>query len=684
MPPSGGGAPQGGQTYASCRKSSSRRDDAASLPVQFRLHAPNSSLLIYPRFLASKAGVMCSSAEVIVLSDEDEPVEGEASVLIVEEERNSKNDSVLSSSALEEDLVVTFSRRADLLPHARYDCPIQPFMATECEISAPMHNNQLMCEQCFCYICDKLASQCEVWSTSGMCHCNSHKKSTFWNNQRNSCLLGGLQTFNLTLCDIDSHLRHAEMLLQRFKAELSVRFSAYLSGNQAYTPTTQGRVHDYTPVYEWICSFLDLAEKQDNRAGAIMQLGAAEAFVRHYPVSGTFALQTTASNPALARTNYSAVMCAKSGCTAVGKRSQCILVHADVTGNLLVTKTNSDERVLHRIPPQTTGLLQEAVSARSAEGSEEQPVCAALERRPPGFRAQGQNVCGSRKDRGKKDVLLEQISVVQLRTEQLQHQGRYRELCRYLRVVQTDDPKIFNEVLDLMPFFLCVDGQLGSALQSLLTSQSSRLSPRLFLSYLHIFRTATAPVQILRRHSDLCSPNAAWKTIKDAVPLKSLDLVKFALKAQAYCSDILNDAQCWVSVLSLVTSPSGFGVSLPEPSAQYLHESKDLLRSLLALSKKSCYFHIPRHFQEVYPEQALLLLLTEALCERILVGPFHPVLPVLYCFQNNTWALRWLWDRLAFAERVGSFMSEMTQEMHQSPGESGESRAEPEQNTVCH
>uniref|UniRef100_A0A8C6TEN7 Uncharacterized protein n=1 Tax=Neogobius melanostomus TaxID=47308 RepID=A0A8C6TEN7_9GOBI len=118
----------------------------------------------------------------------------------------------LSERALpgsDEDLVVTFSRRADLLPHARYDCPIQPFMATECEISAPVHNNKLICEQCFCYICDKLASQCESWSSSGVCHCNSHKRSTFWNNLRNNTLLGGLQSFNLTLCEIDSHLRHA-------------------------------------------------------------------------------------------------------------------------------------------------------------------------------------------------------------------------------------------------------------------------------------------------------------------------------------------------------------------------------------------------------------------------------------------------------------------------------------------
>uniref|UniRef100_A0A3Q3K1H4 Uncharacterized protein n=1 Tax=Monopterus albus TaxID=43700 RepID=A0A3Q3K1H4_MONAL len=195
---------------------------------------------------------MCTTVdtgEIIILSDDDDDDDGheEPSVLIVEVQDLKKNgnnnliykptvcvtlevvdsyqllllcvsDVVLPQGPLDEDLVVTFSRRAEVLPHARYDCPIHPFMATDHEVSGPVASNQLICDQCFCYICDKLASLCVVWCQGGVCHCNSHKRSDFWNNIRNGALLGWLKTFNLSLSEVDHHLRLAGIctqLLQR-------------------------------------------------------------------------------------------------------------------------------------------------------------------------------------------------------------------------------------------------------------------------------------------------------------------------------------------------------------------------------------------------------------------------------------------------------------------------------------
>lgn len=64
--------------------------------------------------------------------------------------------------------------------------------------------------------------QCVMWCHSGMCHCNSHKRSDFWKNLRNGVLLGGLQSFNLTLSEIDAHLRHAGTCLWRTSGDVTI------------------------------------------------------------------------------------------------------------------------------------------------------------------------------------------------------------------------------------------------------------------------------------------------------------------------------------------------------------------------------------------------------------------------------------------------------------------------------
>lgn len=110
-----------------------------------------------------------------------------------------------------------------------------------------------------------LVFQCEMWCVSGICHCNSHKRSAFWSNLRNHKLLGGLTAFNLTLSEMDSHLRQAgannkfmrgdtrdeplvlyfkyillmylfiftscpATLLQQFRQDLSALYSSYMKG----------------------------------------------------------------------------------------------------------------------------------------------------------------------------------------------------------------------------------------------------------------------------------------------------------------------------------------------------------------------------------------------------------------------------------------------------------------------
>uniref|UniRef100_A0A3Q1HR37 Uncharacterized protein n=1 Tax=Anabas testudineus TaxID=64144 RepID=A0A3Q1HR37_ANATE len=479
---------------------------------------------------------MCTTGdcgEIIILSDDDDEDDdddiqaiscSESSVVIVEVEDVKKNDIVLPQSALDEDLVVTFSRRAEVLPHARYDY---------CEVEAPVASNQLFCDQCFCYICDKLASSCAVWSQSGRCHCNSHKKSDFWNNIRNDILLGGLKHFNLILSEIDTHLRQAgtcshmlsmdmkmtfafekhqtesfvvllhvtksldwspfclENMLQSFRQDLCALFSSFVKGKT---------LQEY--VYEFVSSFLTKADKQNTRAAAIMRLGAAEEFIRHFQVSG--------------------------------------YKHKETFPNLIWMCFSLCVR------PWDDVLLMSVLK--------------------------GQNVSGIRKDKGKKDVLFEQISVVLLRTELLQQQRRYRELYRYLRVIH------LQQLQDLIPFFKCLDGDLMSAVHSLFPSvnaPATRLTPFLFLFYLRIFETATAPKLMVNQPAQLCCSDATWEPIKGQTKI----------------------------YYDLITLP------------------------------RVCFPLRTQTLSSVYPDQSLLLVVTGALCWRILNAPLSPALPVLNTFK---------------------------------------------------
>lgn len=87
---------------------------------------------------------------------------------------------------LDEDLAITYSQTATVLPHARYDCTLAFWSVKQCghsckgfvfslwvftylcvlacssraeqDVSGPLQDNAKHCDQCFCYICDKLAS----------------------------------------------------------------------------------------------------------------------------------------------------------------------------------------------------------------------------------------------------------------------------------------------------------------------------------------------------------------------------------------------------------------------------------------------------------------------------------------------------------------------------------------------
>uniref|UniRef100_H3CS68 Zgc:112980 n=1 Tax=Tetraodon nigroviridis TaxID=99883 RepID=H3CS68_TETNG len=589
-----------------------------------------------------------NNVEIIILSDDEEeasendPACTESSVYIVEPETKREPDVDLNPRTLEEDLVVTFSRPAQVLPHARYDCPLHPFTAADDALDAPLAANQLICDQCFCYICDKLASQCQSWCQRGSCHCNGYKKSRYWSNLRSCVLLGVLHSFNLTPSEMDAPLRHAEQMLQIFKKNVCVEFGTFLKGKSP--PNAPNQVHEawavaeasvhhasprcsYTPVFGLVSTFLDEADKQDDRAAAVLRLGAAEEFIRHVNVPR-------------------------------GKHTQAVSSYLPVFSFARVISSLQRQLVTADFTPEFRQKLQAfyrrflfPVELKNLKNSLTLPPSLCVRPWDDILLAtvlKGQNVSGIRKDGKRRDVLTEEFSVILLRSELLQRQQRYRELCRYLRVVQAAESAPGLQLLcDLVPFFLCLEGDFLSAVDSLLrlgNAPASRFTPQLFLIYLCVFKSATAPKVTIGHPSHRWHSDEAWEPIPGAVPLKREALVKFVLKVHECCPAVYASSQCWASFLAVVHTPADLGAALRAPRPRFLfvsaasREARAVVNSILL----DQHLQIPRFFLEEYPDQALLLLVTGALGLRILRFPLKPALPVLGTFRDNVWALEWL------------------------------------------
>ncbi|KAL1005260.1 hypothetical protein UPYG_G00056780 [Umbra pygmaea] len=582
--------------------------------------------------------------DVIILSDcDDQEISINDSVYIVE---NVKETAVCEQlnhcrPGDDEDFIITFSKRGEVLPHARYDCSTHTFTPSDCCVAAPLESNQLFCSQCFCYICDKVASECSVWSKPGLCHCNAHKKSVFWTSKRDKVVVGYLQIFNFNLLEIDSDLRLAESRLIQLEEELSSEYAFYLMGFDfsllasqcsclchtancvqcqaclAYHP--QLKIYDYTRVFECVNRFLDRAEAERPRAAAVMRLGAAKLFITHQQPPG----RVFSPNP-VARVSEAVWLLLSRVTEAVRRQMlECDFSLEFQQKLLTFYRTFPLPHNCHDLKNRLCVLPWTDILLVSV--------------------LKGQNVTGVRPGKGKKTTLTECSSVVLLRAEILQRQNRYRELARYLKLVQTyKSSDTVKAVVDMIPLFLMKAGDFSSALSSFFTPPpgvccpACRLTPHLFIVYLRILTTATAP----RTSTDL-SLDKSWHKVEGAVVPKLVDVVKFGLRIMKSCKAVYMDAQSWAFFIQILQSPTG------PPDTTFLEKARDETRKIL-LDQGSVgqNIQIPRTFLEVYPEHSLMLLVTQAMVLRIIQQPFSTTQPIIPAYKENVWALQWLVEEL--------------------------------------
>ncbi|XP_009327688.1 PREDICTED: uncharacterized protein LOC103921443 [Pygoscelis adeliae] len=575
---------------------------------------------------------------IILISDDEAEGTLGNSVLLVDPLEKSAVEEEKSEEVVDEEceLMVTFCKQAKVMPHARYDCTIHPFERMECETCSPLGKNADICNQCYCYICDKLASECQNWTTPSLCHCNAHNKSKFWKDQRDFALAGVLVMFNLELTDIDADLRHGGSLLIKFIQELSVEYNKYLIGERM--PPTQHEcfclpklppgqcnvcrsrnmevVYKYSGVFALVTRFLNQAERESPKAAAVMFLGAAKEIALH-------------KDPALITTQL-----------------QRMLVLCDFTKNLYEKFVNFFQSI--SLPCHCFGFS----NSLNVVPWDHVLLTTVLK---------GQNITGQRTQKGRKVFLWETLPVIEARVEKLVDKKKYKEVVRYLRAVKCNDTKGLRDLRDKIPFYLCKTGDFLDAAHSLLFPVNSlacctacRITPFQFEVYLKMFRTGSVPTG-----KAMLDPGP-WITV--GTPLKDGVLIKQALKLLYSNVSLYRNPKCWSSLIMILGSSSLLEksghlhpLSLKEPPLDFqkgvLAASGGLLEELKAKINVSLP---PALFSPHLHHEACLILAVQAVQQMLFCDlPYlTSFLEIALAFGNNFWALRLLLDHLSYEEHV--------------------------------
>ncbi|XP_069503367.1 uncharacterized protein [Ambystoma mexicanum] len=603
-------------------------------------------------------GVRCISVSaqesVIVISD-DEDADCSLglgnSVLIIEDpsEKSLVEEKRTEELVLDEELAITFTRSGNVMPHARYDCMANPFVRAEHETGAPIENNANVCDQCYCYLCDKPALKCPYWTTTCVCHCNAHNKSVFWKSQRDAALAGILTIFDLDLTEIDADLRQGGFLLLTFVHELSMEYNKYLMGvrvprNQIYPCTcvchrrlsttsvgcrtcilyhTEVMIYSYTDVYNKVEEFLKKAENEKPKTAAVILLGIVKelVFQKEPPLAHSFgesSLSLRAAIPMLLGRILSTL--------------QKMLVLSGFPNNLF----EKFIRFYQSLPlPPYCYSFSNSLNILPWDDMFLTPILL------------GQNVTGHRTKKGKKEFLYEALPVIQARVQKLEEEGNYKHLVRYLKTVRCNDLLSLQCLREKIPFYMCKYGNFAEAAQSLVQlncascSLNINISVSDFTLYLKMFRTESCP------SGNMLVDHEEWTLLKCNGMKKGL-MIKLILRIIYANKTLLQSPQCWSTLIrtwcsSPVLGPKGQlgAVTYAEPNLDFQRSVMDISFPILEDLKRQIHVNLPHPFH-VMPNEAELILIVRAFAQKLLFDPKPPasVLEIILAFGKNIWAIK--------------------------------------------
>eukprot|EP00079_Xenopus_tropicalis_P010753 XP_002935893.2 PREDICTED: uncharacterized protein LOC779553 isoform X2 [Xenopus tropicalis] len=611
---------------------------------------------------------------VIVISDE----EGEVtlglgnSVLLIED---GGEDSFIRDKrpveVLDEELAITFSKRGNVMPHARYDCTAYPFSRAEEETQVPLEDNEKACAECYCYLCDKLASECPNWTSVSSCHCNAHNKSKYWKEQRDSALAGVLTIFNLDLTEIDSELREGGSLLQNFINEMNVIYKKYVDGeimnreslysctcachrrrttrpcNSCAVHHTGALIHNYAPVFVAVTEYLDKAEMQCPKTSVVMQLGAVKELVSHQATPSPLGLKLPHA-------------CLKESSVQLMDRIvrslQGLFVLADFPKELY------DKFVMFfqslTLPPH----LYVYVNSLNVIRWDNLFLTSVLA---------GQNTTGQRTNKGKKEFLWEPLPVVQARVKRLEDEKSYRQVVRYLNAVRCPDTGGLTSLRQKICFYMCKYGDFASAayalihLKSLPRSLALSLTPAQFELYLLMLRTSSYPPG-----NDLVA-GEMWIPF-EGPPMRKGILVRCAIKILFLNVGLSQQVKCWAALIrtwctSDMVTPEGAldPMHLDEPDLHFQGMVMNMSCAILDELRRQPHAYLPDPFPKS-PFSCELILVVQAVIQFMMnsVTPLWGTLQLILAFGTNIWALVLLLDGISpMQSLLVGFVSNLNKEL---------------------
>lgn len=615
---------------------------------------------------------------VIVISDDEADVSlglGN-SVLLVEDANDSLLQEKKTLEVLDEEIAITFSRKAHVMPHARYDCSTHPFSPEEQETQVPLEKNASFCDECYCYLCDKPASECSNWTTTGYCHCNAHKKSKHWKEQRDLALVGVLTIFNLDLTEIDSELREAGNKLQLFLSKMAPVYNKYLEGAMTIPDSVQRcvcschrdktakkckvdcsakhtpvRFHNYADVHKTVTDYLNQVDKESPKAAAVMLLGTAKELVYHKALVNPFTLNI----PSTQMKQASALLM-----TRIVSKLQRLMVMGDYP------KTLYDKFVMFfqslPLPPH----LYSFTSSLNVMRWDNCLLTSVLA---------GQNLTGTRTNKGKKECLWEALPVVQARVQKLEEEKSYRQLVRYLNAVKCSEYASLNLLKQKLCFYMCKYGDFMAAANCLLQAKGmpggvcKSFTPALLELHLTMLRTRSCPAG-----NQLVLPDV-WVP-QNGAALKKGVLLRTALRILNCNSHLLHKAASWsalVRVWCTNETLSKDGELLPlcmyQPDKYILQTVMGMSCTILDELQRQTNVHLPEPFHKSNSNVAELTLIVQAIVRYMMATnpPLLGMLELIVAFGLNHWALSLLIDGISpMRDLLFQFVSSANKDLYEN------------------